>query len=124
MLVLASVLGREFGLDALARLSDLSRDQLLESLDESMTERVVGEAPGSPGRLRFAHALIRDTLYDDLTPAVDCSSINGRAKPSRWPTRRSWNPTSPSSRTISSLRLRLGRRRKPSNTPVPPALAP
>ena len=69
VLVLASVLGREFGLDAIARLSDLSRDELLESLDESMTERVVGEVPGSPGRLRFAHALIRDTLYDDVTPA-------------------------------------------------------
>ncbi len=69
VLVLASVLGREFGLDALARLSDLSRDELLESLDESMTERVVVEVPGSPGRLRFAHALIRDTLYDDLTAA-------------------------------------------------------
>jgi tetratricopeptide (TPR) repeat protein len=25
--------------------------------------------PGSPGRVRFAHALIRDTLYDELTPA-------------------------------------------------------
>jgi DNA-binding SARP family transcriptional activator len=69
MLTLASVLGREFGLDALGQLSELPHDQLLESLDESMTERIVGEVPGSPGRLRFAHALIRDTLYDDLTPA-------------------------------------------------------
>ena len=23
---------------------------------------------GAPGRLRFAHALIRDTLYEELTP--------------------------------------------------------
>jgi DNA-binding SARP family transcriptional activator len=68
VLVLASVLGREFGLDAISRLSDLSRDELLERLDEAMTEHVVGGGPGSPGRLRFAHALIRDALYDDLTP--------------------------------------------------------
>ena len=32
-----------------------------------MAERVVTEVPGSHGRLRFGHALIRDTLYDDLT---------------------------------------------------------
>jgi DNA-binding SARP family transcriptional activator len=69
VLVLASVLGRGFGLDAVAQLSALRRDELLEILDEAMAERVVGGVPGSPGQLRFAHALIRDTLYDELTPA-------------------------------------------------------
>jgi DNA-binding SARP family transcriptional activator len=69
VLVLASVLGREFRIDALARLSGLSAPELLEVLDEAMTERVVGDAPGSGGRLRFGHALIRDTLYDELTSA-------------------------------------------------------
>jgi tetratricopeptide (TPR) repeat protein len=34
-----------------------------------MAERVVADAPGSPGRLRFGHVLIRDTLYDELTAA-------------------------------------------------------
>ena len=34
-----------------------------------MAERVLGELPDSPGRVRFAHALIRDTLYDELTAA-------------------------------------------------------
>jgi hypothetical protein len=34
-----------------------------------MAERVVDEVPGAPGRLRFGHALIRDTLYDGLTAA-------------------------------------------------------
>ena len=109
LLVPASVLGREFGLDALARLSDLSRDELLESLDEAMTERVVGDVPGSPGRLRFAHALIRDTLYDEPDPgASGCSSINRPARPSRWPTPATWNLISPSSRTTSSSRLPAG----------------
>ena len=60
----ASVMGREFGMDALARLGD---DTLLDLLDEAMAERVVSDVPGSPGRLRFGHALIRDTLYDELT---------------------------------------------------------
>jgi DNA-binding SARP family transcriptional activator len=67
LLLPAAVLGREFGLDALGQLSGLSRAQLFDALEEALTERVVGEVPGSPGRLRFAHALIRDTLYDELT---------------------------------------------------------
>ena len=69
LLVPASVMGREFGLDALARLSELGRDELLDVVDEAMAERVLGDVPGTPGQLRFGHALIRDTLYDELTPA-------------------------------------------------------
>ena len=66
-LALASVLGREFALDALARLAGHDKSDLLELLDEAMEARIVGDA--APGRLRFGHALIRDTLYEDLTPA-------------------------------------------------------
>ncbi|MBA3261286.1 MAG: AAA family ATPase [Thermoleophilaceae bacterium] len=69
LLLTASVMGREFGLDALARLSELARDELLDVLDEALTERVVADVPGSPGRLRFGHALIRDTLFDELGSA-------------------------------------------------------
>jgi DNA-binding SARP family transcriptional activator len=68
LLVPAAVMGREFELDALARLSGLDRAELLDALDEAMTERILGDLPGSPGRLRFGHALIRDALYDELTP--------------------------------------------------------
>jgi DNA-binding SARP family transcriptional activator len=68
ILVAASVLGREFGLDALALVAEVSRDELLEVLDEAMTERLVSDVPGSTGRLRFHHALFRDTIYDELTP--------------------------------------------------------
>src|SRR2546421_449987 len=68
VLVLASVLGREFDLAALERVSDVSGDQLLGVLDEAARERVVTDAPGQPGRMSFAHALIRETLYDELTP--------------------------------------------------------
>jgi DNA-binding SARP family transcriptional activator len=68
VLVLASVLGREFRLDALALASGVSDHALLQILDEAVRERVVSELPGTPVRLRFAHALIGDTLYDELTP--------------------------------------------------------
>ena len=67
-LVLASVLGREFRLDALARLSGRSANDLLELLDEAVGERMVTAADGMPLRLRFAHALIRDALYESLPP--------------------------------------------------------
>jgi DNA-binding SARP family transcriptional activator len=69
LLVPAAVMGREFELEALTRLSGLAPEELLDALDEAMRERILGDLPGSPGRLRFGHALIRDTLYDELTPA-------------------------------------------------------
>ena len=66
-LMFASVLGREFALDALARVSGVGEDDLLETLEEAIAGRVVSEIPGSSGRLRFAHVLIRDTLYEGLS---------------------------------------------------------
>jgi tetratricopeptide (TPR) repeat protein len=69
VLTLASVIGREFRLDALEHLSGLSADELLDVLDEAVEARVVGEVPGALGRLRFSHALIRNTLYDALSTA-------------------------------------------------------
>jgi DNA-binding SARP family transcriptional activator len=78
VLTLASVLGREFSLGALELVSERSRETLLEVLDEAAAERVVGEVPGAVGRLRFAHALIRDTLYDEL-PATRRVRLHARA---------------------------------------------
>jgi len=69
VLLLASVLGREFVLAALARVAGVSEDELLEILDEAMTARVVSDVPGGHNRLRFGHVLIRDALYDGLTTA-------------------------------------------------------
>jgi DNA-binding SARP family transcriptional activator len=69
VLVLASVLGREFRIDALARVSAVAEDDLLDTLDEAMSARVVSDVPGSADRLRFAHVLMRDTLYEGLTSA-------------------------------------------------------
>jgi DNA-binding SARP family transcriptional activator/tetratricopeptide (TPR) repeat protein len=70
VLTLAAILGREFRLDALARLADLVEDDLLDVLDEAMTAGIVSDVPGSgAGELRFAHLLFRDTLYDALTSA-------------------------------------------------------
>jgi predicted ATPase len=69
VLTLASVVGREFGLEALQNFSDRPRDDLLVALDEAIEARVITEVPGALGRLRFAHALIRDALYDSVSRA-------------------------------------------------------
>jgi DNA-binding SARP family transcriptional activator len=66
-LVLASVLGREFTTEVLARMANQRSEDLLETLDEAVAARVVSEVPGSATQLRFAHVLIRDALYEGLT---------------------------------------------------------
>ena len=67
VLTVASVIGRGFGLDALARASDLSDDRLLEALEEAVGACVVTEAPHAIGRYSFSHTLIYEALYDELT---------------------------------------------------------
>jgi DNA-binding SARP family transcriptional activator len=66
VLALAAVLGREFEFGALARLSALSEERLVDVLEEAIRVHVLAEVPAAPDRLRFAHALIRDTLYGEL----------------------------------------------------------
>src|SRR5262249_38492976 len=67
LLMLASILGREFPLDAVARLADMSEDESLEVIDEALAARVLIGVPGMSGRIRFAHVLIRDAVYDGIT---------------------------------------------------------
>ena len=67
VLTIASVIGREFDLDALERASDLPVDRLLELLEEAVAARVVAEAPHVAGRYSFSHTLMHETLYEELT---------------------------------------------------------
>ena len=67
VLTAASVLGREFSLDALARLRGIEVGTVLDLLDESVVARVASEVPGVPGTWRFTHVLFREALYEDLT---------------------------------------------------------
>src|SRR5262249_14191476 len=66
LLTAAAVVGKEFGLDALERIADLEEERLLEALEEALAARVVEEVPQAIGRYRFAHTLIRETLYQEL----------------------------------------------------------
>jgi tetratricopeptide (TPR) repeat protein len=66
-LTLAAVVGREFDVSVLKALGDLGEDQLLDALDEAVAAHLVAEAPGVRGRFSFLHALIRETLYGELS---------------------------------------------------------
>jgi class 3 adenylate cyclase len=65
-LAVASVIGREFDATALGRVAELPEEPLLESLEEAIAARVVAEVPEARGRYRFSHALVRETLYEEL----------------------------------------------------------
>ena len=69
LLVLASVLGREFRRDVLAGLGRARRRDAARGLDEAMAAGLLADVPGAADRLRFEHVLVRDTLYDGLTGA-------------------------------------------------------
>jgi DNA-binding SARP family transcriptional activator len=68
LLGVASILGREFGLRELAAVAELDEDTVLDAFDDAVKARVVAEA-ATVGRLRFSHALVRDTLYEALSAA-------------------------------------------------------
>jgi predicted ATPase len=75
-LTIASVIGREFSLGQLHRLIDdpsagsgqrMSEDRLLEVLEEALAAKVIEELPRSVGRYQFTHALMQETLVEELT---------------------------------------------------------
>jgi DNA-binding CsgD family transcriptional regulator len=69
-LTIAAVVGREFKLEELLCLTDdLTPERVLETLEEAEQERIIEGLPGAVGHYQFAHALIRETLYDELTAA-------------------------------------------------------
>ncbi len=68
ILTIASVIGREFSIDQLKPLiDDLTEDRLMEVLEEALAARVIEELPRSVGRYQFTHALIQETLAEELS---------------------------------------------------------
>jgi len=69
LLAVASVLGHDLRLELLEVLAETSAEQVLELLGEAVRARLVEEVPSSPLQWRFAHALVREVLYERLPPA-------------------------------------------------------
>jgi DNA-binding SARP family transcriptional activator/tetratricopeptide (TPR) repeat protein len=66
VLLVASVIGREFDYDVLEAVVGRSGDELVDALEEGVEARVLREA-GHVGRYAFTHALVRATLYDSIS---------------------------------------------------------
>lgn len=75
VLRLAAVLGREADVDILLGAAEVGEDALYDALETGVIAGLLGEP--APGRVRFAHALVRDTLYGDLTQ-LRRSRMHGR----------------------------------------------
>jgi class 3 adenylate cyclase/tetratricopeptide (TPR) repeat protein len=64
----ASVLGREFEFDVLARMANLDEDALLTAIEQALASQLIVDARAEGGpRYSFTHALVRETLYDELS---------------------------------------------------------
>jgi class 3 adenylate cyclase/tetratricopeptide (TPR) repeat protein len=63
----AAVVGREFTVDVVAAVNGVDDEAAGDALDEAVAARLVDEVEGSPGRLSFSHALVRQTLLEELT---------------------------------------------------------
>lgn len=61
----AAILGREFDLDLAGALAEVDEDGLLDAIDAASRARLVEEVDAD--RFRFTHALVRTTLYEELS---------------------------------------------------------
>jgi len=68
LLYTAAVIGREFRIDTLQRVSGADPPELDQALGEAVDNGVIAEQPTALGSYAFSHGLIRETLYDDLGP--------------------------------------------------------
>jgi tetratricopeptide (TPR) repeat protein len=68
-LKVAAVIGREFDLPVLHRVSRLSTRRLADALSAAVRAGILAEDPSVPGRYAFTHDLVRETLYQDMPAA-------------------------------------------------------
>lgn len=62
----ASVLGREFGFELLHAMSGLDEESVMTALEEGLAARLIIETDAG-AKHAFTHALVRETLYGDLS---------------------------------------------------------
>jgi DNA-binding CsgD family transcriptional regulator/tetratricopeptide (TPR) repeat protein len=77
VLEVAAVIGRGFELRVLQPAWGLDGERLLGLLEEAEAAGVVGAVRGGLGRWRFAHALVREVVYEGL-PAARRVGLHGR----------------------------------------------
>jgi predicted ATPase/DNA-binding winged helix-turn-helix (wHTH) protein len=67
VLSVAAIIGREFDATLLEAIADLPGSELLDSIEEATRAQLVSESKEVSGRFEFMHALIRETLYNELS---------------------------------------------------------
>ena len=75
VLGVAALVGRLFDVDVVAFACGLDVDRTIEVLEAALATRLV--VAEGPGRYRFAHAIVTETLYADLSPARQ-ARLHGR----------------------------------------------
>ncbi|GAA3091321.1 BTAD domain-containing putative transcriptional regulator [Streptosporangium carneum] len=71
----AAVVGRDVDVDVLLAMDGADEDTVLEGLEAGVMTGLLTEP--APGRVRFAHVLVRETLYED-TPGLRRTRLHGR----------------------------------------------
>jgi DNA-binding CsgD family transcriptional regulator len=68
VLHIAAVIGQQFRLDVLQRVSGLSEEVVFEALEEAHARAIINETGGFGASLhfRFTHAFFRQTLYEEI----------------------------------------------------------
>jgi class 3 adenylate cyclase/RecA/RadA recombinase len=69
ILAVAALVGLEFESAVVAHAASIDEDAFLAALDEAVAARLLIEVTGPAPRYRFGHALVRATLYDELSGA-------------------------------------------------------
>ena len=67
VLVAAAVVGRSFDLDLVEAVTQLDDERALDAVEAGVVAGLVVEDETPVGRYRFAHALVRETLYEQLS---------------------------------------------------------
>ncbi len=67
LLQIAAVVGRDVDLDLLVNASGDDLDAVLDGIDPAVVHRLLAPVPDRLGTFRFAHALVREVLADDVS---------------------------------------------------------
>ena len=98
VLMVAAVAGRGFDLDLIEAVTALEDEAALDAAEAAVLAGLVLEDDRAAGRYRFAHALVRETIYEGISRArrarlharvvdalVAVPGAGARARRPRWP---------------------------------------
>ena len=67
LLSIAAVAGHEFALGVLELVAGGAAEEIAEGLEPAIAAQVIHESPTAVGQYSFAHALIRETIYEQIS---------------------------------------------------------